>query len=245
MYNYKIKLQYDGGRYSGWQKQGNTDNTIQAKLESLLAKLTGYEVEIHGSGRTDAGVHAYGQVANFKTKEKYKCEELFDYINRYLPDDIRVLTVDEVDERFHARLNAKKKEYIYKLDMGKTADVFNRKYSYHIPDRLDVSAMVDAANALVGSHDFKAFCDNKHMKKSTTREIYQVDIMLEDEQLVISYIGNGFLYHMVRLMTGALIDIGLGRLNKEGLIDILENGDRNKLSNLAPAQGLYLKEVWY
>ena len=245
MFNYKMKIQYDGSRYSGWQKQGNTGNTIQKKFEDILYKLAGYEVEIHGSGRTDAGVHANGQVANFKLREDYGTDVLIEYINKYLPDDINVLSIERVDEKFHARLNASKKRYIYRIDNGQKQNVFTRKYTFHCPEKLDIDAMRKAADIYVGEHDFKAFCDNKHMKKSTVRTVYKVNIVRDENELIICYEGNGFLYHMVRLMTGALIDVGLHKMSCSELCDTLENKDRGRLNNLAPAQGLILDKVWY
>lgn len=181
MKNYKLILQYDGTRYSGWQKQGNTDNTIQAKLETIASKLTGVPTDVNGSGRTDAGVHAFGQVANFRCEEStlppkfLRSEEtvtdlIRDYFNNALPMDVRVLSVSEAPARFHARLNAKEKHYRYVIDNAAVPDVFTRRYAARIPVEqearvsYDIEAMQRAANALIGEHDFKSFCDNRHMK---------------------------------------------------------------------------------
>lgn len=195
--NYKVVMAYDGSRYNGWQKQGNTDKTIQGKLEQILFKMTGEEIEVHGSGRTDAGVHARGQVANFHIDwkklevqemreleknagnqagqgcKREKCggkktpDQIMEYINEYLPEDIAVLSCEVAPERFHSRLSAVRKTYCYQLEMGPKKDVFQRNYYYGLGERLDVSAMKAAAGLLTGTHDFKSFCGNKKMKKST------------------------------------------------------------------------------
>ena len=178
--NYKLILQYDGTKLNGWQKQGNTDNTIQGKLEAILEKMYGEYVEIHGSGRTDAGVHALGQVANFHVpagkQELYSSEKIKTELNEYLSKDIRVLKVESVDERFHARLTAAGKTYEYRIDNGEVANVFSRKHTMREENPLDLDAMREAANYFIGTHDFKTFCANKKMKKSTVRTITSIDI---------------------------------------------------------------------
>ena len=171
--NIRITLEYDGSRYDGWQKQGNTDNTIQGKLENVLFRMAGEEIEVHGSGRTDAGVHARGQVANFHINAEI-CpdgEAAREYLNRYLPDDIRVLSAKIVPERFHSRLSATSKTYGYYVETGDKKNVFERKYVYGCGKKLDVKAMRQAAEFLIGEHDFKSFCANRRMKKSTVRRI--------------------------------------------------------------------------
>lgn len=145
MTNFKLTIQYDGTRFSGWQKQGNTDNTIQGKIENILSKMTGEEIEIHGSGRTDAGVHAIKQIANFKTNATLSETDIRDYINQYLPLDIRILSVEKADNRFHARLNAKGKHYRYTIDNGEVANVFERKYMTRLTENYDIEAMKKAA----------------------------------------------------------------------------------------------------
>ena len=245
MKNYRITLQYDGTRYSGWQKQGNTTNTIQGKLEAILAKMTGSEIEIHGSGRTDAGVHALAQVANFKCHTSMTDDEILDYINEYLPQDIRVLTLAEAAPRFHARLNAQTKHYRYVIDTNKIPDVFARKYRTHFPVHYDLEAMRKAAKLLIGEHDFKSFCENKHMKKSTVRRIDSINFTLENGILTIDYTGNGFLYHMVRILTGTLLEIGEAKRKPEDILTILQAKSRPAAGFTAPAPGLYLVEVFY
>ena len=243
--NYKLVLQYDGTKLNGWQKQGNTDNTIQGKLEAILEKMYGEYVEIHGSGRTDAGVHALGQVANFHASEQFSTEEIQNTLNEYLSKDIRVLDVETVDERFHARLTAKGKTYEYRIDNGKIANVFQRKYTMREENPLDLTAMKNAAAYLLGTHDFKTFCANKKMKKSTVRTITAVEIKENDGIVSIRYTGNGFLYNMVRILTGTLIEVGRGKRAPEDVKEIINAQDRGAAGFTAPAQGLFLVEVDY
>lgn len=245
MKNYQMILQYDGTRYSGWQKQGNTSNTIQGKLENVLSKMTDSEVEIHGSGRTDAGVHALAQVANFKCNTEKNCEQIQDYLNEYLPLDIRVLSMKEAAPRFHARLNASCKHYRYVINTNPVADVFSRKYVTHLPRHYDMDTMKAAASRLLGEHDFKSFCENKHMKKSTVRTIESITFSLENGILSIDFIGNGFLYHMVRILVGTLLEIGEGKRPPEEIDTILQAKSRPAAGFTAPPQGLYLVEVFY
>ena len=251
--NYKLILQYDGTKLNGWQKQGNTDNTIQGKLEAILEKMYGHYVEVHGSGRTDAGVHALGQVANFHVPEvssgekvkAYSTEEIKATLNEYLSKDIRVLKVETVDERFHARLTAKAKTYEYRIDNGEIANVFQRKYAMREETPLKLEAMRQAAGYLIGTHDFKTFCANKKMKKSTVRTIYSIHIEEKDGIVSIKYNGNGFLYNMVRILTGTLIEVGRGKRKPEEMQEIINAQDRGAAGFTAPAQGLFLVEVEY
>lgn len=243
--NYKLRLQYDGTKLNGWQKQGNTENTIQGKLETILQRMYGEPVEIHGSGRTDAGVHALGQAANFHAPEKFGLQEIKSTLNEYLSKDIRVLSVEPVEERFHARLTAKGKIYEYRIDNGETANVFSRKYTMREEEPLDLEAMQKAAEYLKGTHDFKTFCANKRMKKSTIRTITSIVIEKKEGIVSIRYTGNGFLYNMVRIMTGTLIEVGRGKRRPEEMQGILEALDRGAAGFTAPAQGLFLVEVIY
>ena len=243
--NYKLLLQYDGTKLNGWQKQGNTDNTIQGKLEAILEKMYGMYVEIHGSGRTDAGVHALGQVANFRAPEMFSLDEILNTLNEYLSKDIRVLSVEEVDERFHARLTAKGKTYEYRIDNGKIANVFQRKFTMREENPLDLEAMRAAAVQFLGTHDFKTFCANKKMKKSTVRTITSIEIKEMDGIVSIRYTGNGFLYNMVRILTGTLIEVGRGKRKPAEMADVIHAKDRGAAGFTAPAQGLFLVEVDY
>lgn len=243
--NIKIILAYDGSRYNGWQKQRNTEQTIQGKLEQLLFKMTGEEIEIHGSGRTDSGVHAKGQVANFFTKIDWPVGKIQTYMNHYLPEDIAVLEVKEEKERFHARLNAVKKQYDYTIWNSTIPNVFQRKYMYSLEDEIDLEKMRQGAYYLIGEHDFKSFCGNKRIKKSTVRIINDIKICKEEGKLTISFIGNGFLYNMVRILVGTLIEIGLGKRKPEEIKELLQLGAREEAGFLAPAKGLCLMNVWY
>lgn len=245
MSNYKAVLQYEGTRYRGWQVQGNTDQTIQGKLEQLLSRMDGNAVEVHGSGRTDAGVHAAGQVISFHLSGSYHPDGIRAYMNQYLPEDMAVLSVEEVHPRFHARLNAVGKTYVYTIWNAPVRNVFDRKFSVWIPERLDVERMRKAAELLSGTHDYRAFCSLKKFKKSTVRTIHRIEIEQEGNRIRISFTGNGFLYHMVRILTGTLVETGLGLRKPEEMTDILNSLDRSKAGRLMPPEGLILKEVTY
>ena len=243
--NYRFDIQYDGTRYGGWQRQKTTDNTIQGKIEEVLFRMTGSPVLIQGAGRTDAGVHALGQVANGHFDSRMSCEEICDYMNHYLPEDIEILRVSQVSERFHSRLNAREKLYRYRIGIGSHKNVFERKYICPLHETYDVEAMEEAAGYLTGTHDFKSFCANKKMKKSTVRTIYEIRITELPKELQIDYRGDGFLYNMVRILTGTLIEIGRGSRKPEEIQAILEGRDRGLAGFTAPARGLTLVEVGY
>ena len=245
MKNYKINIQYDGTRYKGWQVQKSTDMTIQGKIQAVLSEMTGQEIDVIGSGRTDAGVHAYGQVANFHVPEHFTAEEILDYLNHYLPMDIAVTSIEEVDERFHARFNATSKTYIYRIHTSTIPNVFERKYMYTYTESLDVEQMRKAANFMLGTHDFAAFCGNKKMKKSTVRTVTSIDIVEKESELEISYTGDGFLQQMIRILTGTLIEVGNGTKSPEDIPEILESKVRENAGFTVPAEGLALKSVSY
>lgn len=245
MKNFKLTIQYEGTRYQGWQKQVSTDNTIQGKLEAVLSKMAGADVEITGSGRTDAGVHAFCQVANVHLKGDFSCEYILEYVNRYLPEDIAVICVEEVNERFHARLHATEKTYLYRVLCSDIPHVFDRRYVHVLPEKLDVKAMKKAAAYLVGTHDFKSFCTKKKLKKSTVRTVYKIDITCEGDEVKFCYTGNGFLYHMVRIMTGTLLEVGRGVRSADSMPGILESKNREAAGELVPGKGLTLMEVKY
>ena len=239
-----MTVAYDGTRYNGWQIQRSTDNTIQGKISAVLSKMSGSMVEVHGSGRTDAGVHARGQVASFEINGNYNDNEILEYLNRYLPDDIAVLTVEKADSRFHARLSCKRKTYRYRIHTSIVPDVFNRKYVYTYLDKpLDVSKMRKAAAQLIGEHDFKAFCGNPHFKKSSVRTIFSIDINNDDNGITLDFTGDGFLQNMVRILTGTLIEIGNGNIPVDAITGILESKDRQRAGFTAPPQGLTLMDA--
>jgi len=243
--NFKLLLQYEGTRYQGWQRQESTENTIQGRLERLLTRMTGVQTEVCGSGRTDAGVHALGQVANFHADTELSCDDIRTYMNQYLPEDIGVLSVSEVPGRFHSRLNAVGKTYVYRVLNTEVPHVFDRRYVYILPGRLDEEAMEEAANYLIGVHDFQAFTSAKKGKKSTVREIDGIRIRRVGDEIRFTYDGSGFLYHMVRIMTGTLLEVGKGEKRPEELKTILDQGLRKKAGVLVPAKGLTLVEVRY
>lgn len=251
--NVCITLQYDGGRYDGWQKQGNTEETIQGRLETMLSKLFEQDVEVHGSGRTDAGVHAVGQVANFHVNTVYGPGKIMEQMNRYLPKDIVVTDARIVDARFHARLNAKRKTYRYRIGTGYARPVFGRQYLWYYPEELSVEAMRQGAAYLLGEHDFTSFCGNRHRKKSNVRTIETVTIEEtlpvvgegEFPELVISVTGNGFLQNMVRIIVGTLVEIGEGKRPPEQMEAILAARNREQAGAMAPAHGLTLWNVEY
>lgn len=245
MRNYKITIQYDGSRYKGWQVQKSTDMTIQGKIQDVLSAMTGQDIEVIGSGRTDAGVHAYGQVANFHVPEHFSAQEIFEYLNHYLPMDIAVLNIEEVDERFHARFHATSKTYVYRIHTSAVSNVFERKYMYTYTDLLDVELMKKAAQLMIGTHDFAAFCGNKKMKKSTVRTVTEIDILEKENEIQISYMGDGFLQQMIRIMTGTLIEVGNGTKKVEDIQQILESKIRENAGFTVPSEGLILKSVIY
>ncbi|PEP56914.1 MULTISPECIES: tRNA pseudouridine(38-40) synthase TruA [Bacillus] len=243
MNNYKLTIQYDGGRYKGWQRLGNNDNTIQGKIESVLSEMTGREIEIIGCSRTDAGVHALHQVANFKIDENLPELKVKKYLNQYLPNDISITDVELVSERFHARYNSKSKTYLYKIWNEEHTNPFMRKYSMHVGKKLNIENMQKAAQYLIGSHDFTAFSNAKSKKKSMVREIYMLDVVESEGFIQIRVNGNGFLHNMVRKVVGALVEVGLGQLDAEVIPQILEAKQRNQINCLADASGLYLEKV--
>lgn len=243
--NYKAVIQYEGTRYRGWQVQGNTENTIQGKLEALLSRMEGVPVEVHGSGRTDAGVHAAGQVISFRCAGGKSPEEIRDYMNRYLPEDMAVLSVEEAAPRFHARLHAVRKTYVYRIWNDPVRKVFGRRYVTQVEEPLDVERMRTAAAKLCGTHDYRAFCSLKRFKKSAVRTIEKIAVRQEGPLIEIAYTGDGFLYHMVRILTGTLVEAGLGFRSAESVREVLESRDRACAGRLMPPEGLMLMSVEY
>lgn len=245
MQTYRLTLCYDGTRYNGWQRQGNTPNTIQEKLETLLSRLLEQPIEVAGSGRTDAGVHAAAQVVSFRGETELSTEELLESIRRYLPEDIGAICLEQAHPRFHARLSATGKTYVYRVWNSDSPCVFERKYVYQMPRALDLAAMEQAAGHLIGTYDFMSFCGNKRMKKSTVRTIRAIEIHRVGPEVRLTFTGDGFLYHMVRILTGTLLEVGLGERDPESIPALLESRDRSLAGFLAPAQGLILRDVEY
>ena len=244
MRNLRLDICYDGTRYRGWQRLGDSDNTIQGKLEVTLSRILGETVEISGSGRTDAGAHAKGQVASFRCESEMPCDEILSQLRRYLPEDIGIYSCREAHDRFHARLNAKTKTYCYRIWNSEAPCVFDRRYVYCLTDELNVAEMEAAARYFLGEHDFSAFCANKKMKKSTVRRIDGLTIERHGEELRFTVTGNGFLYNMVRILVGTLIEVGRGERKKES-IPALFGAKREAAGYLVPASGLCLMEVTY
>lgn len=245
MRNYRFKIQYDGTRYHGWQRQKSGSDTIQGKLEQMLTRQMGRPIEIDGAGRTDAGVHAREQVAHAHLDLTEPLDEWKDRFNEYLPEDIRILEIEPAGERFHSRLNATGKVYEYHLCKKGCADVFTRKYHWQMKEELDVDKMRSAARLLLGQHDFKGFCTKASRKKSTVRRVDAVAIRETQNDIFLRFEGNGFLYNMVRILTGTLVEIGSGRREVSCIPEILDKGERQLAGPTAPAQGLTLLKVRY
>ena len=243
--NYKMTVQYDGYRYAGWQRQGNTEQTIQERLEKTISALLAEPVSIQGSGRTDAGVHALGQVASFHTELPIRdCRQFLLDLNAALPSDIAVTRLDAASPRFHARLNAKEKTYRYSVWNSPIPNVLERRLQYQLPAPLDDEAMRTAASLLLGTHDFAGFSTG-HTKKSTVRHIRSIQIKRKNELVEFYFTGNGFLHNMVRILTGTLIEVGLHKRPPESVLEVIESKDRTLAGFTAPAQGLCLMEVNY
>ena len=242
--NYKLTISYDGSRYYGWEHQPGKD-TIQGKLESVISKLTETETEVIGAGRTDAGVHAKGMVANAVIKTNLSEQELKEQINRYLPDDICVTDLKIAAERFHARYKAVGKTYRYTCYYGENKPVFDRKYLYRLDQEPDLEKMIKAAGYLTGEHDYSSFCSNPKMKKSTVRIVDKIEIKKKSGYITFTYHGTGFLQHMVRILTGTLLEVGYGKRTPESIPELIEATDRKLAGFTAPAQGLCLISVDY
>jgi len=242
--NIKLIIEYDGTGYGGWQKQKNA-HTIQQEIEDGIRKLTGEQVALIGSGRTDSGVHARGQVANFMTNSNLPPERFSYALNSVLPEDIRVLSSQEVDYKFHARYSAKGKRYRYSMIIHPHGTAIGRNYYYHLRHKLDIDAMKRATQYLIGTHDFKAFQASGSSVKDTIRRIDLAELTWEEPYLYFDIAGNGFLYNMVRIIVGTLILIGQNKIEYKMMDDIIKSKDRQMAGPTAPAHGLCLEEVYY
>lgn len=243
--NYKMIISYDGSRFYGWEHQPNTEMTIQGKLETVLSRMTDSEIEVIGAGRTDAGVHAQAMVANFRADTALSPEEIRDYLNRYLPDDICVKEVSIAGDRFHSRYNALGKTYRYTCYSSPIKPVFDRKYVYVLEETPNIQKMRDAASILMGEHDFASFCSNPKMKKSTVRKVDLIQIDQNGPYITFTYHGTGFLQHMVRILTGTLLEVGYGKREVENMSELLETPNRSNAGFTAPACGLCMMKVDY
>jgi tRNA pseudouridine38-40 synthase len=245
MNNYKLTIEYDGARYLGWQRLGNSDKTIQGKIEHVLSQLTGEKIEMIGSGRTDAGTHARGQVANFKTAADLEIAEVLSTMNHQMPRDIVIKELSVVPERFHARYNASGKKYSYYVWNNPIPSAFERNYSFHYERKLDLALMEQACRKLVGKHDFIGFSSLKKTKKSTVRTIKELSIRTEGDLLHFTFVGDGFLYKMVRILMGTILEIGAGERDLATIDAIFDQKIRSSAGATVPAQGLFLDEVYY
>ncbi len=244
--NYKLTIAYDGTRYFGWEHQPGKD-TIQGKLETVLQRMCEMDEipEVIGAGRTDAGVHAKAMVANVHLDTPLSEAKIMAYMNRYLPDDIGIIDVREASERFHARYKAIGKTYSYTCYVGEGKPVFKRRYVTRLDFTPDIDAMIKASEYLQGEHDFKSFCGNPKMKKSTVRLVDSITIKHSKNQIYFTFHGTGFLQHMVRILVGTLLEVGAGRMQPEDMPSIIDAKDRRLAGPTAPANGLCLERVDY
>ena len=241
---YLLLLSYDGTDFSGWQRQPGK-RTVQSVLEDAAFQIFGQETQVTASGRTDAGVHALAQTASFAADTELAAAEIREYLNRYLPEDIAVTALEEAPDRFHARLNAVCKTYVYRLWTGDCPNVFERKYMYSVGAVTDIDAMRAAALALIGEHDFIGFSSLKKSKKSTVRTIYSIDISQNGAELRLTFTGSGFLYNMVRILSGTLLEVGQGKRSAQAAALPLSTLDRADAGPTLPARGLTLLKVDY
>ena len=245
--NYKFKIMFDGTRFYGWEHQPNTDMTIQGKIETVLTKMVNSDktIEVIGCGRTDAGVHAKAMIANAFLDTDMSVDDIRDYMNRYLPDDICILEVKEASDRFHSRYNAIGKTYCYTCYVGPLKPVFDRKYVYVLDEMPDITKMQQAAELLMGEHDFASFCSNPRMKKSTVRIVDTIQISIKGQYIHFTYHGTGFLQHMVRILTGTLLEVGFGKREVHSIPELIEAKKRSLAGFTAPACGLCMMQVDY
>ncbi len=244
MRNIKLIIEYDGKSFNGWQKQPTKLN-IQGEIEKAIEEITGEKVDLTASGRTDAGVHSLGQTANFKTDSQIPIEKIAKAINSKLKKSIVIKSAEEVDEKFHSRYSVKSKTYRYIINNSENGTAIYRGLEYHIPMKLDVKKMQEAVKFFEGEHDFKGFKASGTSSKSSIRTIYKGEVKQEGERIIIEVTGNGFLYNMVRIIAGTLVDVGLEKIKPEEISEIIESKDRTKAGKTLPPHGLYLLKVEY
>ncbi len=244
MRNIKLTIEYDGKDFNGWQKQPTKLN-IQGTIEQAIKQITGEDIELNASGRTDAGVHALGQVANFKTNSKIPIEKFAIAINSKLKRSIVIKKAEEVDERFHSRLSCKRKTYRYIINNSPEGTAIYRNLETHIPQKLDAEKMKKAIKYFEGEHDFRAFKASGTSSKSSVRTIYEANVYQKNEKIMIELTGNGFLYNMVRIIAGTLVEVGLGKIEPEKITEIIQDGKRENAGKTLPPNGLYLVKVMY
>lgn len=245
MRNIKLLIEYDGKDFNGWQKQPNKLN-IQGEIERAIKEITKEEdIELNASGRTDAGVHAFGQVANFKTNSNIPVEKFPIAINCKVKKSIVIKSAEEVEERFHSRYNCKQKTYRYVINNSEYGSAIHRNYECHIPMKLDVEEMKKAIKHFEGEHDFKGFKASGTSGKNSVRKIFKTNITQDEDRIFIELTGSGFLYNMVRIISGTLVDVGLGKIKADEISGIILSGDRAKAGKTLPPQGLFLVKVEY
>jgi len=246
MRNIKLVLEYDGSRYNGWQRQTTIKSTVQGRIEHVLQLMTGEKIELHGAGRTDTGVHALGQVANFHTQSQKGLSEIEDYLHKYFPDDINLLDIQEMPERFHSRLNAKGKKYLYRIwNHPLKKNIFNRGYYFHIKKPLNVEKMKQAADLFIGTKDFRSFTALKSKNKSTVRTLSKIEILKKESEITLNFSGDGFLHRMVRVITGTIIQVGIGELSVSEIKEMFKKEKRSAAGFTAPPHALFLVNVIY
>jgi len=244
MRNIKLTIMYDGKDFNGWQKQPNKLN-IQGTIEKVLSEMTGEEIELNASGRTDAGVHGLGNVAVFDTASNIPADKFTYALNRYLPEDIIIQQSDEVESDFHPRHCDTRKTYCYRILNTEFGLPKKRNYTWNVPGNIDIAKMQEAAAYLVGEHDFKSFCCVRTQTETTVRTIYSLDVDRKGDEILITVTGNGFLYNMVRIIAGTLIQVGKGKFNPEYVKEMLDAKDRTQAGQTAPPQGLTLMRIEY
>ena len=244
MRNIKLIIEYDGKEYNGWQKQKNKLN-IQGEIEKAIETITGEEIELIASGRTDAGVHSLGQTANFKTESTIQIEKIPIAINSQLKKSVRIKSAEEVEENFHSRYNCKRKTYRYVINNSPEGTAIYRNLETHIPQKLDVEAMKKAVKYFEGEHDFKSFKASGTSSKSSVRTIYEAKVYQNGDRIFIELTVNGFLYNMVRIIAGTLVEVGLGKIEAEKIPDIIQSEKRENAGKTLPPNGLYLLQVEY
>jgi len=244
MRNIKLTIEYDGKDFNGWQKQPTKLN-IQGEIERAIQTITGEEVDLTASGRTDAGVHALAQVANFKTNSNLPVEKFAIAINSKLKKSIRIQKAEEVEERFHSRYNCIQKTYRYIINNGEQGSAIYRNLEYFVPTKLNLEEMKKAIKYFEGEHDFKGFKASGTSSKSSVRKIYKTSIIKDGDRIIIELTGNGFLYNMVRIIAGTLVDVGLGKIKSKEIMEIIESKDRERAGKTLPPYALYLVKVEY
>jgi len=245
MRNIRLLIEYDGINYQGWQVQPK-GQTVQGVIEEKLARITGETIHVISSGRTDSGVHAFGQVANFKTKSQLDIGSIQRALNSLLPSDIVIQGVDEAEEGFHARKESKSKVYEYRILNRELRSAFHHKYAWHVPQKLDLEKMKEATRLLIGEHDFSSFRSVGSATRTGVRTVIRAEWKRSREGFIRFEIeANGFLKQMVRTIVGTLVEVGKGKISSQDFLKILESKDRKKAGATAPAYGLFLKEVKY